>query len=88
MPCNHIWDKVCQSPGHYDRVQENSWLCDLGLFQVIGGPTEHYVCDPESEYVIGIFEHLPCDSIAVIKVFRHSRVLRSLSGEYIRFHVL
>ena len=61
------------------------YLVLAGLFKVFGCALEHDVCDSESKNLIGPVQHLAGYFVALIEFFSHTRELRSLTWEYIRF---
>jgi hypothetical protein len=67
-------------------MDENSGLSNAGLFQFIGGASEHDVGDSEAQDAVGLFEERFGFGIAFVKVFAHTGELGALAGEDVGFH--
>ena len=73
--------------GEDHRMQENSGLRNLGLFELFVGSGEHDVGDRKAEDFVGFFEQfLGCGHV-VVQVFAHADELGALAREYECFHL-
>ena len=85
MPCDHIRSESFVALRQNDGVQEYCRLCDACCLEVIRRALKHYVSDSESKYVIRLLEQFLAFGVSLVKRFRHTWELGTLTGKYVCF---
>ena len=73
--------------GEYHTMQEDRGLGHFRLTEILFSAVKHEISDAETEHFIGLLEELAGFGVVVVEIFAHADKLRTLTGEYICFHI-
>src|SRR5688572_30489941 len=81
MSCHHVGARIFNAFKCDNRMQENGWLGDICFFQIVFCPLKHDIRYTESQDFIRLLHQLFGKCTGIIKLFSHSRKLRTLAGK-------